>query len=438
MYIMLGALLLSLVDCRVLHEHPRLVAKAEAFQVARPGPAAGPALRHARLRMPPPRLLSLPRRKPERRAPRERVAERFRGRESWDLPPLSTEMEEMLEQWVAAKRRRDFETSDRIRAEMEDAGVSPEEYRPAPSRRPSDSRFTAPSRRPPDLRRERQEGAWDLPPLSKEMEELLEQWVAAKRQRDFETSDRIRAEMKDAGVNPEEYRPAPSRRPPDLRRERQEGAPEFRTNFEGTRVFVENLDWGTDWTTLKDHFRRDDYPVVYASVSEDRDGNSKGHGIVQFETEHAASHAIEYMTGTELDGRFINVRPDYQESRQRGDASRASRAQDREPRAQRAQPDAQPWMEKEWSRAAGTNEWPIDEAKVLRLLTERQEHRERRDYSRADELLDALTDMGVSVDDARRQKVWWTGQRLDGKEPASRGAAAGRGRRKWYTSEDAP
>ena len=45
-----------------------------------------------------------------------------------------------------------------------------------------------------------------LPPLSKEMEDKLEQWVAAKRQRDFETSDRIRAEMKDAGVNPEEMK----------------------------------------------------------------------------------------------------------------------------------------------------------------------------------------------------------------------------------------
>ena len=48
-----------------------------------------------------------------------------------------------------------------------------------------------------------------LPPLSEEMKDKLEQWVNAKRQRDFETSDRLRAEMKDAGVNPEEYRPRP-------------------------------------------------------------------------------------------------------------------------------------------------------------------------------------------------------------------------------------
>ena len=48
-----------------------------------------------------------------------------------------------------------------------------------------------------------------LPPLSQEMSEKLDDWVAAKRKRDFETSDRLRAEMKDAGFNPEEYRPKP-------------------------------------------------------------------------------------------------------------------------------------------------------------------------------------------------------------------------------------
>ena len=48
-----------------------------------------------------------------------------------------------------------------------------------------------------------------LPPLSQEMQEKLDEWVAAKRRRDFETSDRIRAEMKEAGCNPEEYRPKP-------------------------------------------------------------------------------------------------------------------------------------------------------------------------------------------------------------------------------------
>ena len=52
-------------------------------------------------------------------------------------------------------------------------------------------------------------GGRGLPPMSAEMNDKLDAWVAAKRERDFETSDRLRAEMKDAGVNPEEYRPAP-------------------------------------------------------------------------------------------------------------------------------------------------------------------------------------------------------------------------------------
>ena len=44
--------------------------------------------------------------------------------------------------------------------------------------------------------------------------------------------------------------------------------------------------------------------MAYASVSTDRDtGRSKGVGIVQFETAHAAEHAIEYMTGAHMRAR---------------------------------------------------------------------------------------------------------------------------------------
>jgi len=46
--------------------------------------------------------------------------------------------------------------------------------------------------------------------LSREMSDKLDEWVAAKRRRDYETSDRLRAEMKDAGFNPETYRPKPA------------------------------------------------------------------------------------------------------------------------------------------------------------------------------------------------------------------------------------
>ena len=51
--------------------------------------------------------------------------------------------------------------------------------------------------------------------------------------------------------------------------------------------------------------------TVYASVSYDKErGRSKGGGIVQFETVDAMNAAVEQMTGSMLDGRSINCRPD--------------------------------------------------------------------------------------------------------------------------------
>ena len=55
------------------------------------------------------------------------------------LPELSQEMSDKLEEWVSAKRKRDFETSDRIRAEMQRDGVNPEDYRPKPGGSPASS-----------------------------------------------------------------------------------------------------------------------------------------------------------------------------------------------------------------------------------------------------------------------------------------------------------
>ena len=49
------------------------------------------------------------------------------------------------------------------------------------------------------------------------------------------------------------------------------GAPEFRSNFEGTRCFVENLSSDTDWAMLKDHFRDDNQHL-------NRESRDPGHG----------------------------------------------------------------------------------------------------------------------------------------------------------------
>lgn len=75
------------------------------------------------------------------------------------------------------------------------------------------------------------------------------------------------------------------------------------------RVYVGNLSWSTSWQDLKDHMR-DVGDVQYAKVLQDRDGRSKGCGIVEFTTDEGAKDAIEKLTDTELKGRKIFVRED--------------------------------------------------------------------------------------------------------------------------------
>lgn len=58
---------------------------------------------------------------------------------------------------------------------------------------------------------------------------------------------------------------------------------------------------------------RDAGDVQYAKVLQDRDGRSKGCGIVEFSTPEGAKDAIEKLTDTELKGRKIFVREDREE-----------------------------------------------------------------------------------------------------------------------------
>jgi|EP00966_Prymnesium_polylepis_P110417 hypothetical protein len=98
--------------------------------------------------------------------------------------------------------------------------------------------------------------------------------------------------------------------------------------------------------------------------------------------------------------------------------------------------DAPSWKQRDWKRTAGESDATadVDESLVRDLLLARDAAREVRDYARADRLLDQLWDLNVSVDDARRQRKWWFGRRAraDGGERNERGAAAGKGRRKWF------
>jgi RNA recognition motif-containing protein len=65
------------------------------------------------------------------------------------------------------------------------------------------------------------------------------------------------------------------------------------------------------WTELKDHMRAEGkFNVAYAEVICEKNGRSKGCGIVEYSTEEEAHQAIEELTHTELKGRMIFVRED--------------------------------------------------------------------------------------------------------------------------------
>jgi len=163
-----------------------------------------------------------------------------------------------------------------------------------------------------------------------------------------------------------------------------------RADFAETRIFVENLSYETTWMRLKDHFVAEGYPVAFASISETPDGMSKGCGLIQFEEADAATHAIERMTGSDLDGRTINCRRDVQSAERRGGGG--------------ANGDGQPavidaWKNKQWNRVAGTldAEREIDEAAVADLLTRRDAARADKDFAASDALLNELEDLGAET-----------------------------------------
>jgi RNA recognition motif-containing protein len=90
--------------------------------------------------------------------------------------------------------------------------------------------------------------------------------------------------------------------------------------FRGTRVFVQDLPLNASSEDLKDHFRVAG-EVVFASVSVDgQTGNSKGSGIVQFESNDGAKKAIKIMRQHPLDGATLYVREDYQEAKNKRNA----------------------------------------------------------------------------------------------------------------------
>jgi RNA recognition motif-containing protein len=75
------------------------------------------------------------------------------------------------------------------------------------------------------------------------------------------------------------------------------------------RVYVGNLAWSVTWQALKDHMRKAG-EVVFAEVFTERDGRSRGCGVVEYATEADSANAIATLNDTELQGRLIFVRED--------------------------------------------------------------------------------------------------------------------------------
>ena len=89
------------------------------------------------------------------------------------------------------------------------------------------------------------------------------------------------------------------------------------------RVYVGNLAWSVSWQDLKDHMR-DAGDVQYSKILTDREGRSKGCGIVEFSTVEGAQDAIEKLTDSELKGRKIFVREDREDGKRGGGGARSS------------------------------------------------------------------------------------------------------------------
>ena len=173
----------------------------------------------------------------------------------------------------------------------------------------------------------------------------------------------------------------------------------FRQDFRGTRCFVQGIPEGTSWQDLKDHFRVAGQ-VVFASVSVDpRTGQSKGHGIVQFETTEMAQNAIEIMRDHPLFGTHkLFVREDVQEN-QNGAQLTSRSTQNRGPtppsKWQCANEDNAEYLSEE------------DTTSIKTLIKARDDARRRKKYNVSDKIRDELKEKyGVFLDD--RLKMWWT------------------------------
>jgi len=152
------------------------------------------------------------------------------------------ETEEQLDQWVAAKREKNFATADAIRAELRIKGIDPDTVRPpghdiiidedierqldlwVEAKRAKD--FATADAIRADLRAKRIEPDVVRPPgydtvIDEDIEWKLDRWVEAKRAKDFGLADQLRKELRDKGIEPDSVRPPGYISPSDKETERK-------------------------------------------------------------------------------------------------------------------------------------------------------------------------------------------------------------------------
>ena len=196
----------------------------------------------------------------------------------------------------------------------------------------------------------------------------------------------------------------------------------FQEDFRGTRVFVQGLSPETTWQQLKDHFRICGN-VVFASVSINaRTGESKGCGVVQYETTEMAQNAIATMRNYPLEGATLYVRHDVQD--ERDSSRRLLLRSDAMPRTTKST------IPRSWSCAdeSTADSLSKDETTAIySLIRARDEARKRRNYDASDDMREQLkVTFGVHIDD--RLKMWWVSP--DGRRvPQSISDIKGEGRR---------
>lgn len=120
------------------------------------------------------------------------------------------ETESQLEQWVIAKRKKDFSTADALRAELRAKGVEPDQARPS-DRMEADMQqqgAVMPVMAAPQYPIQAATRIQAQAGFSAEVNEKLDEWVKAKRQKDFVTADALRAELRGQNIDPDSARPS--------------------------------------------------------------------------------------------------------------------------------------------------------------------------------------------------------------------------------------